>query len=176
MQCAINRTFIASTEDVTIAIGHAFFSTYLTAMDVDAGLTKDITLTEQATRLQRSHQVFIHIHGTVATPAVLTTASSEDVALYETFIQVDIGSTGLEDGSIAVHQSPSETGSEGTASDRTELTTTVQASTYGTTVHIDGNAVHVTIDDITATEYITCHGDVIGLLVVQFLYIFILRL
>ena len=146
-------------------------------MDVDTGLTEDIALTEQATRPQRFHDTLIHKLGTVTAPAVLTTAATEDVAFHETFIQVDIGSTGLEDSSITVHQTPSgtEISFESTASDRTKLTTTVKASTYGTTIHIDGNTINVTVDDITATKDITCHFYVIGTLVVQLLDIFILR-
>ena len=100
LQCAkfvsigtIYRTFIAATEDVTIAVCHAFSSSYLTTMNVDVGLSEDEALT---LHVERSNKSRIHIHSTITAPAVLTATTSEDVTFHETAKHVDVGSSSPE--------------------------------------------------------------------------------
>ena len=98
----IHRTFVATAKDVTVALQHTFVGTNLAAMDVDTSLTEDIALTEQAIRFQRLHHILIHIHGTIATPAVLTTTATEDVAQYLTTVHGNLRCASPEYSGITV--------------------------------------------------------------------------
>ena len=119
-------------------------------MNVDVGLSVDEALT---LHVERSNKSWIHIHGTITAPAVLTATTSEDVTFHETAKHIDIGSTGPEDVSILILQSTSVTATlHGTTSDRTNLTATIKAATYSTAIHIDSGAVNVTVNYVTATK------------------------
>ena len=94
-----------------------------------------------------------------------------------TVIQLYMGLTALVYTGIAVDQScaigvfvP-----DGATSDRTDLAATVEAATERTAIHLDKSCVHIAVHHITATEGITCQFNVVGLLVVQFLNVFIRR-
>ena len=171
---AIYRTFIASTEDVTIAVCHAFGSSYLTTMDVHMGLSEDEALT---LHVERSNKSRIHIHRTITAPAILTATTTEDVAFHLSVKHIDVCCTCFEDVSILILQSTCVTATlHGATSDRTNLTATIEASTYGTAIHVDGGAVNVTVSYITATKDISGEFQVTRLLVVEFLDVGPIRL
>ena len=92
-----------------------------------------------------------------------------------TVVHLHAGLTSLVDAGITVHHT-SVVGvfvPDGTTSDRTNLTTTVEAATQCTAIHLHVGVVHIAVDHITATEGITCQLDGIGLLVVKFLDILV---
>ena len=88
--------------------------------------------------------------------------------------QLYVGRTTLVDMGITIGKATSGR-LHRAASDRTELTATIKATTYGTAIHGNVGIVHKAVDDVAATEGITSQLDSIRSLVVQFLDVFVLR-
>ena len=87
--------------------------------------------------------------------------------------QLYVGLTSLVDMSLAILNSTSSTVLHQTTSDRTKLTTTIEAAAELTAIHGNVGFVHEAVDDVAATEGITSQLDSVRSLVVQFWYVFI---
>ena len=73
----IDAALVAGTEDVAEALQHSLRRAYLAAVDVDTGLAEDEAL---RLHVESSHKVLVHVHGAVAAPTVLASATAKDVA------------------------------------------------------------------------------------------------
>ena len=73
----IDAALVAGTEDVAEALQHSLCRAYLAAVDVDTGLAEDEAL---RLHVESSHEVLVHVHGAVAAPTVLASATAKDVA------------------------------------------------------------------------------------------------
>ena len=78
----IDITDITASEDITITVGKFCISSYLTTVNIDLGLSEDVTVGVELTTL---------------TEVVVTTSTAKDVAMYVTTIEFHIGLSCLID-------------------------------------------------------------------------------
>ena len=147
----------------------------LTTTDIHIGTTEDITLGALVHGF-----LFLFGHPAFAAPVVVTTATTKDIAHDMTIIQINIGLTTFVYLCVGIDERTCGTCSTffyRASSDRTNLTTAIQAATNDTTIHRDIRASYVTVGYITTTKDVTTlvQQVVTRFNVVQLLYIFIYR-
>ena len=158
---AIDITYIATTEDVTIAQFHALVRAYLTTKDMHLSMSENVT---------------VGIECTAFTEIIVASTSAKYVAMHMAFIEFYIGPTSLVDSLQYTHAVVLSAGIDDTASDSRNLTTSEEGVTHVTTIHLHVGDIHTTVVDIATTEDTAAVVQTVGAiarpcLIVQFLLV-----
>ena len=164
---AVDVADIATTEDVAITFGHTFAGTNLTTMDMNLGLTEDVT---------------VHVKGSLLTIAedIVSLTTTVDIAQHMTVVDLYVGLTGLVDAFQRTDGVRRTAGLNSSTADGSYLTATHNAVADCAVPHGNIAEVNTTQHIIAATKQVTAVFQTTGTapdiirpigLVINFLYV-----
>ena len=133
---------ITTAEDVAITFGHTFAGTDLTTMDMNLGLTEDVT---------------VHVKGSLLTIAedVVSLTTTVDIAQHMTVVDLYVGLTGLVDAFQRSDGVRRTAGINGTASDSGNLTAANDTVADGSVPHRHITEVNTAQHVVATTKQVT---------------------